>query len=209
MTGAWGAATAFGTGLASSVGPCVAPRVAAVMGFAAESVGGARFARIGAFVLGLCAGYVALGSIAGAVGGLGAYSSYAYAGLAGWLALSGIRTILAASHDRACDGSRAARTGSSLGTAFVAGSAFATVGSSCCGPLGAAVAIGRYGGSGFAETVGLMTAFALGHAAPVVAVASGSHRLARAGRAYFPAWAISTIGGALSLALAGYYALLV
>jgi cytochrome c biogenesis protein CcdA len=179
------------------------------MGFAAERVGWERFARIGAFVLGLCAGYVALGSIAGAVVHVGAYSSYAYAALAVWLTVSGIRTIVAASHDRACGVSRAARTGSSIGAAFVAGSAFATLGSFCCSPLGAAVAVGRYGGAGFAETVGLMTAFALGHAAPVVAVASGSRRLACAGRAYFPAWAISTIGGALSLSLASYYALLV
>ncbi|MEO6835920.1 MAG: cytochrome c biogenesis protein CcdA [Candidatus Tumulicola sp.] len=202
-------AVAFGAGLASSFGPCIAPRFVAVASLTTGESGLKRWTRIGSFVLGLCAGYVLLGTLAGATGYVSAYSGYVYALLGAGLIASGLVSIVRTPRANACAVHAFGGSKAPHGAIFVAGLGFVAVGSPCCGPIAAALAgAGVAGGGSVTRSAALLAAFALGHATPLVAAAFGSMRIANGFRARVPGGALSTVGGALMMALGGYYALL-
>jgi cytochrome c biogenesis protein CcdA len=200
-------ALSFAAGLATSFGPCIAPRFVAIAGLAANARGAARWLRVAAFVVGLCTSYVLLGSIAGALGMLAAYSSYVYGALGLGLVVAGVGTLVRMPHSPAC-AAAPHRPSVSQGATFATGFALSAVSSPCCGPIAAALA-GTSLASGNAAFGGAMlAAFAFGHAVPLVAVACGSMRVGAflAARSATPA--LSTVGGALMVALGTYYGLL-
>jgi cytochrome c biogenesis protein CcdA len=205
---AWAPIVGFGAGMASSFGPCVAPRFVALASLTAGDVGLRRWVRIGAFVVGLCTSYVLLGTVAGALGYLAAYSAYVYAALGLGLVAGGLSAVMREPR-AACDQHAPRAPGAPLGAVFVAGLAFVAVGSPCCGPIAAVLASGgAAGGGGVARSAALLTAFALGHAAPLVAVACGSTRLGHRLHTRIPSSAFATVSGATMIALGSYYAVL-
>lgn len=196
------AATAFGTGAVSGLGPCVAARVTAVAGLLGNRRGRDRFAGVAAFVIGLCAGYAALGAVAGALNRAGRYASLTYGVLAiALIAYGGVALLRTQRRCRHEPDSRFA----SPAAALLAGAAFSGIGTPCCGPLAAAAA------SAGAATGhnGALIVFFLGHAAVLAAIALPFQSLRDYMGRFVPAAALNAIGGGVTLGLGAYYALLV
>jgi cytochrome c-type biogenesis protein len=196
----------FAAGIATSFGPCVAPRFVAVASLSSQARGAARWLRIAAFVAGLCASFVLLGTIAGSLGLLARYATWVYAVLAIATVAAGIRAIVMRPEPCAARESTGAKA--SNGAAFLAGAGLSAVASPCCGPVAAALAATATAGGSPSFAAMTLGAFALGHAVPVVAIACGASSLARRAHAHLPAWAVATVSGALMVALGGYYGLL-
>lgn len=208
----WAPVMGFGAGIVSSFGPCVAPRFVALARLTAGVAGWRRRVRIVAFVAGLCTSYVLLGTIAGAFAYANALSSYAYLVVGIALIAGGLVTIVRESPPECCPPNSALGARSSdapIGAVFAAGVAFVAIGSPCCGPIAAMLAGGGgMAAGGAARSAVLLTAFALGHATPLVAASSGSACCAGLLRSRLPAPALSTVGGAVTIAVGTYYALL-
>jgi cytochrome c biogenesis protein CcdA len=198
--------TAFAGGLLSGFGPCAAPRIAIVLALADKASGLQRSLRAACFVLGIVAGYVCLGVVAGAAAAIGRYASIAYAVLAIWLFAQGLRQILKPIETHAC---ASECRDASAGAAFVAGLACTAVASPCCLPLAASVAAAAATTGSQAGGVLVLLAFAVGHGAAIAAFASISGRLSQIVERYRVRSAASTVSGGLMLAAAGYYSILV
>jgi cytochrome c-type biogenesis protein len=199
----WAPASAFAAGVATSVGPCVAPRFVAVAALA-SSPGVARWKAVSAFAAGLCASYVALGVAAGFAARIAAISAHVYALLALALLAFGLKTLW--SEAPTClHGDPKPR---SLGGACLLGMSFALVASPCCTPV--IVVLGSLAASGPSPAFGalLIGSYSAGHALPLVGAGFGWQWLGT--RLDVRAWrpAMQTVGGALLLALAGYYGVL-
>jgi cytochrome c-type biogenesis protein len=199
----WAPALACVAGVATSVGPCVAPRFVAVAALA-SSPGVARWKAVCAFAAGLCASYVALGVAAGLAARVAAISAHVYALLAGVLLVFGLKTLW--SEPESC--SHGVPKPRSLGSACLLGMSLALVTSPCCTPV--VVVLGSLAASGPSPSFGalLIGSYAAGHALPLLGAGFGwqwvGTRLdVRPLRA-----AAQTVGGALMLALAGYYGVL-
>jgi cytochrome c-type biogenesis protein len=203
---AWAPPLAALAGIATSFGPCVAPRFVAVAALVAGRTGTARWKLLAAFAIGLCCAYALVGMTSGLLGRVAAQSAYMYAALALAFGLGGSIALVWTSHDV---GRIAHAPGpASHGGALLLGASFALVASPCCTPIVAALAgIGAASANPWlgATTLG---AFAFGHALPLVAAGMGSGRVADALRRWKLEPALATVGGALMLALGGYYALL-
>ncbi|MBV8489400.1 MAG: hypothetical protein JO199_02630 [Candidatus Eremiobacteraeota bacterium] len=202
-------AAAVVAGLMTSAGPCVAPRFLAMAALAEEAPAVRRALLAGAFVMGLCASYVVLGLSGAAVGMLGKFSSIGYAVLCAAALIAGVRTIAAGGTKRCRHDVAQARVGTTPAAAFLAGFGGSAISSPCCGPLamfvgGAGVAAGD---TSFAAS--MLAAFALGHALPLVTFGCISARIRRVLVDRWPAGAVATVSGALTLALGGYYGILV
>ncbi len=199
----WAPALACVAGVATSVGPCVAPRFVAVAALA-SSPGVARWKTVSAFAAGLCASYVVLGIAAGLAARIAAISAHVYALLAVVLLVFGLKTLW--SEPESCmHGDPKPR---SLGSACLLGMSLALVASPCCTPV--IVVLGSLAASGPSPAFGalLIGSYAAGHALPLAGAGFGWQWIgARLDvRSLRPA--MQTIGGALMLALAGYYGVL-
>jgi cytochrome c-type biogenesis protein len=201
---AWAPALAFAAGVATSLGPCVAPRFVAVAALA--SAGRARWKSIAAFAGGLCVSYVALGVASGLLSRVAALSVHLYAALALVLLAAGSYTLLREPTLHPCDGTKAAN--GSLGGAFLLGTSSALVTSPCCTPvivilgsLAAARSSAPYGAA-------LIAAYALGHALPLAGAGFGWNAIGVRLNAESWSGALQTVTGALMLALAAYYGVL-
>jgi cytochrome c-type biogenesis protein len=201
---AWTPALAFAAGIATSAGPCVAPRFVAVAALAG-SPGAAKWKSIGAFAAGTCASYVTLGIASGMLGKIAAVSSNLYALLAVALLAFGLRTLFVEPSTHRCDDAPPAKH--SLGSAFLFGASSALVASPCCTPV--IVVLGSLAASRASELFGALSivSYGLGHAVPLAAAGLGWGWI---GLRANGAWrgASQTVGGALMLALAGYYGVL-
>lgn len=196
-------ASAFGAGLATSVGPCVAPRYLALAAIVADANGRAKWLRVVGFATGLLLCYGLLAVTASLIGTLLAFSHLIYLGLAACFFCFGLR-LLALDQGRLhrCERDRLG------GSALLTGGALGLVVSPCCTPAVATMAsVASLSSSPFASLT-VTLAFALGHIAPLASVGLGLRWGTR--NAVSPALqsASSVIGGGLSLALAGYYGLL-
>jgi cytochrome c biogenesis protein CcdA len=196
-------ASAFGAGLATSIGPCVAPRYLALAAIVADAGGRARWLRVAAFVTGLLLCYGVLALTASLIGTLVAFSQLIYLGLSGAFLCFGLRAL---AFDKGClhqhDRNR------SGGTALLAGGALGLVVSPCCTPVVATIAgVTSLSGSPLAS-FSVAIAFAMGHIAPLASLGLGLRWVARIAEDPTLQNASSVIGGGLSLALAGYYGLL-
>lgn len=201
---------AFAAGLATSVGPCAAPRYVAV---AALAHGARRPWTVTApFAAGLVGAYVALGLGAGMLGALWSASAVVYAALAAVMAFGGVVTLLragAAVEPHACAVNAKPheydeRASASAGGTFLLGASSALVVSPCCTPVVAALAAALSTGA-TASGVALLAAFACGHVVPVVAADAAGMRFSHVLRRWTASQAPAIVAGSLMLALAAYY----
>ncbi len=192
-------------GLATSIGPCVAPRYIAI---AALLPARRRHVTIATFVGGMIVAYAALGLGVGLLGTLVVHASALYAVLASVMVAFGANALLrrpSCAHPHAHPNARPLRwTG-----AFSLGAASAFVVSPCCTPVVAAVASVSALDANPASRIALLVAFAVGHSVPLFFAAPSSALVARIApfRPSGPAPAL--ISGTLMLALGCYYGLLV
>jgi cytochrome c-type biogenesis protein len=196
----------FAAGIASSFGPCVAPRFVALAACTAQSSRPKLL--LATFIAGLVSAYASFGIASSLFGGLHAYSSLVYLAVCLGLLAGGIVTIVRAEHDDHLSSDSALRQ-RSLGAVFFLGASFAFVISPCCTPLVAMILaytslVGRraYGAA-------LLAAFALGHAFPLLVYGSASMRISQHVRRVALSQAVVLTSGTLMIGLAGYYALLV
>jgi cytochrome c-type biogenesis protein len=202
----WAPSFAFIAGIGSSFGPCCAPRFVAITGLTAQTSGWRRWLRVGAFTSGLCTMYVAVGTIAGALGLVSRYSTYIYVALASTLLIAGVVTLVRPA--RRCTVHDGAHNAVAPSGAFVTGLAFALVTSPCCGPIAAVLGGLSVAAGSMAFGALTLSAFALGHALPLVAFAVGSAPFTRLMQAHSLEIALSVVGGAMMIALGAYYAVL-
>lgn len=197
---AWLPFLAFGAGLVSSSGPCVAPRFLAAAVLCSGEAGFGRWCKLVAFASGLCLGYLVLQTFYGAFANVSAYSAYVYGALAaGSLAAGGYGLLQTQRATSVVGGHR------THGAALLFGSILASVNSPCCGPLSIAAGFAGFGIL-FDPLAG--AAFAAGHALPVFGVGFGSSAIERLLGTYWHREAAATVGGALAIALGAYYAVL-
>lgn len=189
----------FAGGVATSLGPCAAPRYVAVAAFSNASSRPLMPTLL--FVTGLIGGYICLGCAASALGALHAWSTWVYLGLAIGLGVAGLVTLLQRHVHR--DAPQRSATGS--GGVFLVGATSVLVMSPCCTPIvagiaGLTIASGRAG-----DGVALLACFALGHAAPLAAAALLGDRVRRAAHRMTDSPAPAVIAGTLMLALGAYF----
>jgi cytochrome c biogenesis protein CcdA len=194
-------------GMVTSVGPCVAPRYIALAALAGD---GRRSLTIAAFVAGMLAAYTALGFGAGLLAEIAGHASVLYLVLALALAAGGVATLLRGSgcahtHHGATEVRQTARPSA----AFSLGAASALVVSPCCTPVVAALIGMTAGEANPLSRAVLLGAFALGHAAPLLAFGSLGSISTRTFRVWNASPAPAIVSGSLMLALAAYYGLLV
>jgi cytochrome c-type biogenesis protein len=200
---AWAYPLVFGAGIATSIGPCVAPRYVAVAALAASAKHPRRV--LAAFAAGIIAAYVAIGSAAGLTGALRAWSPLVYALLAAALVTAGAYALL-----RNAEPSHAhhVRVPVSVGGTLLLGAASAVVVSPCCTPVVAGIAGLTMVSGRPAEGVALLACFAAGHVVPaILAAASGRRGMAIFARAAGTG-AANVVSGTLMLALGAFYGLL-
>jgi cytochrome c-type biogenesis protein len=196
-------ATAFTAGLATSVGPCVAPRYLALSAIAARATGRARWIRIGSFVAGLLTCYALLVATASLIGKLMAFSRSIYLALALGFVAFGLQALIVR---RSC--SHAARQRTSSTGALLSGTALGLVLSPCCSPVIAMLAAVSASSGSLAISVSCGLAFAAGHVAPLLTVGFGFSAVKRFAPVHAFSGAGTTISGGLALALAAFYGLL-
>lgn len=189
-------------GIATSIGPCVAPRYAAAT--AISSGGGReRVARLGAFVCGTVTMSAAVASTGSLLMQLARASSIVYWGLAVALVVSGARTLWRGETHTCSTHDRSTRT---AGSAFLLGAGTSMAISPCCTPI--LVAFGALSGSslGAATVAGLVAAYMIGHLAPVLFVYAAANAANDLVARYRDA--AVTVGAAVTIALGLYYAAL-
>lgn len=196
-------ASVFCGGLITSIGPCIAPRYIAIT--ALTGTERRTILPISVFATGLLSAYVSLGWISGALGFLVNASAVIYAILAVGLAIGGLWTLVG----RARNHTHSSTPPQSLGAVLLLGMASAFVASPCCTPIVASVV-------SYSAIVGkpafgamLLFVFALGHIAPLAAVAflGGPLRATLDRLAHAQAPAIAS--GVLMLALGLLYGVLI
>lgn len=199
-------ALAYGAGVLTSAGPCLAPRVAAIAGMAARVPAERRVQLHLCFVGGLASAYALIAASVVLLARLTAASPYVYALLAAALCAYGIKSVLDTRGD--CHHELRASAAPSLGCAFVVGAGYALIVSPCCTPVIAAIATaGSMAPSPvLAASVALM--FGFGHASPVLVGSLGVARLSGATRALAHRSELSVVSGAVMIALGGYYGIL-
>ena len=196
----WAAPLVFAAGLATSIGPCVAPRYVAVAALA----GHARrpYAAAAAFAAGVVVAYVAIGSALGAIATLTAISPFVDAAMAAAFVAAGVFVLARSPH--ACANERRGATSGP----FLLGVTSSLVVSPCCTPVIGSIAGLVVLGGRTLEGAAFLACFALGHVAPVFAAAFGSRRMialpALAARTDI-AGAGAVVGGTLMLALGAFY----
>jgi cytochrome c-type biogenesis protein len=196
-------ATAFTAGLATSIGPCVAPRYLALSAIAARTTGRVRWIRIGSFVVGLLTCYALLAAMASLIGQLAAFSRIVYIVLALGFFAFGLQALLVR---RSC--AHASRTQASSAGALLSGTALGLVLSPCCSPVIVMLAaVGASSGS-LATSLSAALAFAAGHVAPLVTIGFGFSAVERFAPVRVLSGAGTTISSGLAIALAAYYGLL-
>lgn len=204
---AYAAPLAFLAGAVTSVGPCVAPRFIAIAGMTAGAPRIRVWSLVAAFVAGLTATYAAFGAVSSLLARATAFSTYTYVLVAVALALSGVITLWR-DGDRCDHRHEDPERRYTRGGAFLLGASFALVVSPCCTPLVAGIL--TYTSQAGTPLYGsaLLACFALGHALPVLGVASGMSSVSSALGRFSVRQASSVVSATLMLGLAAYYAIL-
>ena len=192
--------SAFVGGLASSLGPCVAPRYLLLATLLGRGLSRAARATL---IAGTISGYLVYVVAGEAIVRSQLGSHAAYGMLALMLVAAGVAGMGRPSHRCAPreSGSR------SLGSTFLCGALGALTFSPCCTPIAVALGIGVADGNGY-EAIAALLAFGVGHALPSVFGAFGL--LPIVGRDVSPAFrrASTVVATALLLALGALYGLL-
>jgi thiol:disulfide interchange protein DsbD len=193
---------AFGAGIATSLGPCIAPRYLAL----AAIIGSRRpLLPIVTFAAGVVLGTIVLGSGAAAIALVVAHTAVIDAIVAVGLIACGIVTLVrepdACRHDPH-------HAHAHISGAFALGVASTLVISPCCGPIIAAVAASGAADGDPRTTAAALAAFALGHVAPIVPIGLLGTTFARPLTHLRATAAPAVISGALTIALGCYYGVL-
>lgn len=186
-------------GVVSGLGPCSLARCMAITALTRGTSRRNVALAVTAYAIGAALGYVACGTIAGVAFRVASWSSYSYAALSAVLACAGIASLV-----RAPSHAHEARV-ASIGGATLLGLGASLTLSPCCAPFVVALTGIAFGDLGFATL--LLCGFTIGHVAPaaaITAMASTGRKLVSV-RPSVVAFATGTV----SLAMAGYYGLLV
>jgi cytochrome c-type biogenesis protein len=198
----WAVPAVTVVGVVAGVSPCVAPR-SAVLAAVASSVSTGRFIVLAAaFTAGLAACYAALGLLGTKFAAM-LNSPYVYGALAVCLIATGVRFIILTTNGKPCVRHAVVPGGAS----FAFGSVCAAAASPCCTPLILPLLAYAAQSGRPALAAALLGGFALGHAIPTIATALLVSRGSGLGLGRF-AGITSTVGGAVMIALGGYYGLL-
>jgi cytochrome c-type biogenesis protein len=198
----WAVPAVTVVGVVAGVSPCAAPR-SAVLAAVARSVSNGRFIFLStAFTAGLAACYAALGLLGSRFAAM-LNSPYVYGVLAVCLIATGVRSIVLTTSGKRCVRHAAVPAGA----AFAFGSFCAATASPCCTPLILPLLAYAAQSGRPALAAALLGGFAFGHAIPTIVTALIASR--SNGRGLGPFASItSTVGGAVMIALGGYYGLL-
>ncbi|MEO7202488.1 MAG: hypothetical protein ABI431_06655 [Candidatus Tumulicola sp.] len=196
---------ALQAGALAGLGPCGLSRAFLLRALLKRLPDRERRVHALAFGGGLIAGYLACGAMFVAAASVVATSPAAYGAAAVVCFVGGAHAAWQAgkSHLRECQPQKA---GASAGATFAAGAASTLVGSPCCGPLSAALAGGAFYALSPRDSHALIAAYAIGHAAPVLAAIVAGDRLAGLWRIVPPRVSQGITGGVL-FGLGGYYAI--
>jgi len=203
---AYAAPLVFAMGIASSIGPCVAPRF---MALAACVTGNKRVTQtVTAFVGGLIVAYVVFGFAISLISNLQFLASSIYVIVAVALVAGGLYTLWHARGPDACD-HPAAPTFLTWWRTALFGASFAFVVSPCCTPFVIAILVltARLGSP--AMGLFLLAVFALGHSVPLVAYGIAGGRVNTLLSRFRLDQAAAIASGTLMLALGAYYVVLV
>ena len=196
----------FAAGAATSLGPCVAPRLIAVAGIVSRANRHGAMMLTSAFIVGLIATYASFGAVASLLTRATHFSSVIYLLVSAVLGVGGLITLWRV--PSACEHAYQPVQLRSAGPVFLLGCSFALVVSPCCTPL--VVGIIAYSSSSgdplYASA--LLSCFALGHALPVLLAGAGANGVVTMLRRFAVQEAAGTISAALMLGLAAYYAVL-
>jgi cytochrome c-type biogenesis protein len=198
---------AFSAGALSSLGPCVAPRLLAVVSCVGAKP--ARQARIvvAAFLAGLIAAYASFGMIGSLLGRLVDISRWTYDAVALALLVGGIVTLIQAEPDAhgACRAHAAQEQQPSLGGVFLLGASFAFVIAPCCTPLVATIVAyaGDVGDPFYGASI--LALFALGHGLPLAVAGLSAGTLVEYLRKTMSHQATAIASGTIMLALSAFY----
>jgi cytochrome c biogenesis protein CcdA len=188
-----GVVGAFSAGLATSVGPCAAPRYLTLMSRLTSMRGTRRAVTLATFVVGVVTTQLLLALIGGAAATVLALTHVLYWGLALSFTLSGLAITVVR---RGC--TRHATNPASRGTFLAAVSSGVTL-SPCCTPLAVGLGMGAASGSAGGAVLSLV-AFTVGHVTPVLTLGASCSmlmkRLSASGTD-----ALATLAGACSIAL--------
>jgi len=197
----------FSAGALSSLGPCVAPRLLAVV-----SCVGARPPRqarivVAAFLAGLIAAYASFGIIGSLLGKLIDVSRWTYDAVALALLVGGIVTLIQAEPDShgACRAHTAQTQTPSLGGVFLLGASFAFIIAPCCTPLVATIV--AYAGDAGDPFYGasMLALFALGHGLPLAIAGLSAGTFVERLRKAMSHQATAIASGTIMLALSAFY----
>jgi cytochrome c biogenesis protein CcdA len=192
---------AFATGLATSVGPCAAPRYLTLAALVADANAKVRWTRAGWFIGGLVCCYLALAVMSSWAALVLSLSRVIYMALAAGFLCAGLNQLVArttCSHT-----STKHRSNGSLG---LVGAGLGLVFSPCCTPI---IALAGSYGAATASTGWLFytLAFVAGHIAPLGFAACGLRASRHIARGYSHN-ALATVSAGLMIALALYYGML-
>jgi cytochrome c-type biogenesis protein len=197
-------ALVFAAGAVTSIGPCVAPRFIAVAGLAAGKSRRDTAILVAAFIGGLTTAYAAFGAASSLLGRAAQFSTYTYAALAIVLAAGGCVTLWR--EERVCAHTKPSGCNAGAGGALLLGASFALVLSPCCTPVVLGILAYTSAVGSVAYGSALLACYALGHALPIVAVASGMRGVTGMLRRNSVRQAAAVVSGTLMLALAAFYA---
>ncbi len=198
----WAPLLAAAAGVATSVGPCAAPRWLTISALAEGGAVG-RW-RCAAYASGIVLAYTCMGSTASLLLQLASASHVLYGGMALAMGVGGLRAI-ALAHEKGCGDAHAC---GSIPTATVAGIASGLVVSPCCTPLLAAAATAALSSGNIAHGAVVAACFGAGHIAPVLCLGGIVRRIERALSSRGMRQAPVFVGGAVMLGSALYYGLL-
>ncbi len=196
----------FAMGVASSIGPCVAPRF---MALAACVTGNRNVTRtVASFVGGLVVAYLLFGVTISLISNLQLLASSIYVLVAAALVAGGIYTLWHARGTELCDHPGRPSVLTWWRTALF-GASFAFVVSPCCTPFVIAILFytARIGSPQFGML--LLGIFALGHSVPLVAYGIAGGRVNALLSRFRLDQAAAIASGTLMLALGAYYVVLV
>ena len=192
--------SAFIAGLASSVGPCIAPRYLMLAGYMTKD---RESGRAWLFLSGCLCGYLIYASAGALIALLRVGTHVIYGLLAFGLIISGVRTLVA-TPKHPC----ALKPPPSLsrGAVFLSGLVSSAALSPCCTPI--AIALGLQAAQhGGALAAALLLAFGLGHTLPLsIFTLLSSLRVLR--KLSLPHDACATVSGSLLMMVGGLYGLL-
>lgn len=196
-------AAAFLAGVTTSFGPCAAPRFLAICSIAGTGSRLRRVLAILAFLGGIALGTLLLAFGAAQLAAVARASSWVYGALAIALGVTGFKSLIEADRFECGHHVRS----SSAGSAFFLGAAMTLVISPCCTPIVVTLAAAA-ASAGRALAILLVIAFLLGHLLPLIAASVGINQIRGALANRSLAMPARVVGGAVTLAMAGYYAIL-